>query len=261
VKKTTKVAVSSMLVFSLVTVPAIATQAVTLPFLSSVINTIQSYVPIVNAILSGAKPSTAELATSRNSVSDPSIYGVTGVDISSAAFDPVDADGAINFDETADDPLSVKLAEDEPIKTRSIGEFQSAANLAAYQSATRIVGTAAKRAEGDNKEVVIASRDAITSAKDIMNSQPIGTCDSSLCAENVTNTLIAEQINLQSAAISLAIMGNTYSKINNDQQAILLKNEQDKKAEEVVEARLNSTSSSSQLRNRFNANLLIRTVY
>jgi hypothetical protein len=260
-KKTTKVAVLSILVFSLVTVPAITTQAVTLPFLSSIINTIQSYGPIVNAILSGAKPSTAELATSRNSVSDPSIYGVTGVNISSVAFDPVDESGEINLDETADDPLSVKLAEDEPIKTRSIGEFQSVANLAAYQSATRVVGAASKRAEGDNKEVVIAARDAMTSAKDIVSSQPIGTCDSSLCAENVTNTLIAQQITLQSAAISLAITGNTFSKINNDQQAILLKNEQDKKAEEVVEARLNSTSSSSQLRNRFNANLLIRTVY
>jgi hypothetical protein len=259
--KKTKIAVLSMLVFSLVTVPAIATQAITVPFLSSVVNTIQSYVPIVNSILSGAQPSTAELTTSRNSVSDPSIYGVTGVDISSAASDPVAESGEINFDGTANDPRTVKLAEDAPIKTRSIGEFQKVANSAAYQSATRVVEAAAKRADKNNKKVASTAQDAITSAKDIVNSQPIGTCDSSLCAENVTNTLIAEQINLQSAAISLAIMGNTYSKINNDQQEILLKNEQDKKAEEVVKARLNSTSSGAGLRNRFNANLLIRTAY
>jgi hypothetical protein len=261
VKKSTKVAVLSMLVFSLVTVPAITTQAVTLPFLSSIVNTIQSYVPIVDAILSGAKPSTAELDTSVKAVSDPSIYGVTGVDISSAASAPTEESGQINFDGTANDKRTLLLAEGQPIKTRSSGEFQSVANLAAYQSATRIVGVAARRAEESNKKVASTAQDAITSAKDIVSSQPIGTCDSSLCAENVSNTLIAEQINLQSAAISLAIMGNTYSKINNDQQAILLKNEQDKKDEEVVQNRLNSTSSSSQLRNRFNANLLIRTAY
>jgi bacterioferritin-associated ferredoxin len=261
VKKTTKVAILSTLVFSLMTIPSITAQAVTLPFLSSIFDTIQSYVSIANTILAGARPSTAELATSVNAVSDSSIYGVTGVDTSSAAFAPVDADGEINFDETADDPLSVKLAEDEPIKTRSIGEFQSVANLAAYQSATRVVGAAAKRAETSNKELVSAAQNAISKAQDIRSSQPIGTCDSSLCAENTSNILIAQQINLQSAAISLAIMGNTYSKINNNQQAIMLKNDQDKKAEEVVKARLSNTTSGTKLRNRFNANLLIRTAY
>jgi hypothetical protein len=261
VKKATKVTVLFTLVFSLAIAPAITTQAATLPFLSSIFDTIQSYIPLATAILSGGRPSAAELAASVNTVSDKSIYGVAGADTSSVGFSPFDVDGEINFDATADDPLAALLTDAARIKNRSIREFQSGAELATYEAATRSVGIAANRAELNNNNVVSTAQNAMTQAGDIVSSQPIGTCDSSLCAENTNNTLIAEQINLQSAAISLAIMGNTYSKINNNQQAILVKNEQDKKAQEVVKARFDSVTGGSGLRNRVNANQLIRRKY
>jgi hypothetical protein len=261
VKKTTKVTVLSTLFFSLALAPAITTQAATLPFLSSIFDTIQGYVSIANTILAGSRPSTEELGASVNTVLDERIYGVTRADTGLVPFTPFNAEGEINFDTTADDLLVSKLTDKATIKTRSIREFQSVSELATFGTTARSVGKVASRADGYNTTVVNNARTAITQAGDIVSSQPIGTCDSSLCAENTNNTLIAEQINLQSAAISLAIMGNTYSKINNNQQAILVKNEQDKKAQEVVKARFDSVTGGSGLRNRVNANQLIRRKY
>lgn len=260
-KKATRVTVLSTLLFSLTLVPAITTQAITLPFISSIYDTIQSYSSIANAILSSLKLTTAELAASKNTVSDPSIYGVAGADTSSVAPNPLDAEGEINFDATADDSMAALFADKAETKNRSIGEFQGRAELATYETATRAVGIASKKANERNSEVVNAAQTAMAQARELVSSQPIGTCDSSLCAENTNNLLIAQQINLQSAAISLSIMSNAYSSINNKQQAILVKNEQDNKAKEVVKERFNSIDSGSGLRNRFNANQLIRTAY
>ena len=162
----------------------------------------------------------------------------------------------------ADDAINVKLAMgDSNSKTRTIDEFQSVSELKTMEVAAQWTSRASKKLDLQNQDVVNTAKDTITSAKDVVNSQPIGTCDSSLCAENTHNILIAQQINLQTAAISIAIMTNGYSKINNNQQAILVKSEEDKKAEEAVKARLDSINNSTNLINRINANRLTKTVY
>jgi hypothetical protein len=261
-KKTTVVKVISTLVLTLIIAPAITAQAATIPFLSSIFDTIQAYVPIVNSILASGTPTVTDIANSKDAISNKSTYG-SDIDLTGVAVDsPLQDGGEINFDETNDDAINVKLATgDSNSKTRTMDEFQSVSELTAMESASLWTSKSAKKLDSENQSVVSKAKDTITSAKNIVSSQPIGTCDSSLCAENTYNVLLAQQIELDSAAISLAITSNAYSKINNIQQAILVKNEQEKKAEEAAKARLESINSSSSLINRINANRLIRTIY
>jgi hypothetical protein len=264
VKKNTIATFVSTLVLTFIIAPAIAAQAATIPFLSSIFDTIQSYLPIVNSILAGVKPTTAQLTNSRDAVADKSVYGVSDetIDLTGEAYDPFDADGIINFDETASDAEDLKLATNQKtIGNRTIDEFQNASELRDMQGATQQVAASAKKLEEENKKMVATANNTITSAKNIVSSQPIGTCDSSLCAANAQNVLIAQQIDLQSAAISLAITNNAYNKISNNQQAILVKNEQENKEQEAAKARVKSISNSDGLINYIKAKKLMDTLF
>lgn len=251
-----------LLAFISIVAPTIVTQAATL---ASLFDTFEGYLSVVNSILEIGKPSDTDLTNSRDAVSDKSTYGVSEeIDLTGTAFDPIDLNnGQINFDETADDAIDVRLATNQgSAATRTIEEFQSLSELTTMQAATRMISKASKEADKKNQEEVVpAANQATETAYRVMSSQPIGTCNSSLCAENAHNILIAEQIKLQSVAISLSLMNNAYSKINNDGQAILVKNEQDKKAEETAKARMDSINSSTSVINRNNANRLTKTAY
>jgi hypothetical protein len=264
-KKNTIAITIATVFFGLAIIPTEA-KAVTLQqitsAISSITTTIQGYGILINSIASIGTLSSTNVAAGSSAVSNSDAYGTPGVDLSGVAFNPTDTDGLINFDESADDGIDTTLTNDKKtIKTRNIQEFQRQSEFITYRNATQNVAIAAQELEKNNKQIATNAQTSINQAKNTVDSQPIGTCDSSLCAENTYNMLIAQQIDLQSAAISLAITSNAYSKITVNELGVLVKGEQDRKEREATEARLNSINNGSSLINSINAERLIKSVY
>jgi hypothetical protein len=258
--KKTPVAVSSTLIFGTLLISAISTKAASLSDLGAVFDTIQGYIQTTSEIVAGMVPTDAETAAGVKAVSDPSFYGISGVQ--GVPFNPSYDSGQITFDRNGENAIVAKFVENQTNKIRLSSEYQKVAELGTFQNATVKVAKASKKLNEDYQAKL--SKDIATTRKkslDTIKAQPIGTCDSSLCAENASNVLSSQQINMQNAAIELAIVNNAYSKISNDQQAILIKQEQDRKADDVVSRRASSVTAGTSLQNRFNADLLFRTAF
>ncbi len=72
----------------------------------------------------------------------------------------------------------------------------------------------------------------MTQAATAVQSLPIGTCDSSLCAENTHNSLKSQEINLKAAELTNLQISNSLAKIGNDRLAVQIKATQDANAAE-----------------------------
>jgi hypothetical protein len=262
-KKATVIISAIAIVSTLAIAPTITAQAQSIPFISTLIGTIQTYLPIVNSIIANSNPSTVDLAASRGAVSNSSVYDNAEVDLTGEEFDPLYSDsGEISFDESADDGANLKLTTaPQTLRTRTIDEFKNGTEFTTYRSGTRWIAKSTQKANQNNINATTKATDIINRAASVVGSEPVGTCNSSLCAENTQNILIAQQIELQSAAMSLSIVSNSYSKIHADELGLLIRSEQDKKEAELNKARLNSINNGINMTNRINANRLINTMY
>jgi hypothetical protein len=231
----------------------------------SIFDTIQKYAPIATKILSGQQPSAAEIGTIIGAVTNGKAYGqdftAMGIDAVAAVFNPVNPDGQVNLDQTNGDKMAQILKTIAQNKTVSLGDIKDIIALASTQSAAQVVSKQAENATTNNQAVVTNASSAMNQSATTVAALPIGKCDSSLCAENTANKLKAQDLSLKAAAINVAMMNNTYSKINNDQQAIAIKNQQDDKAKQVADNNINNLTSAGFRVNTLNANEICRAAH